>query len=554
MVPSFITAIKLLLFLSESILPSPLQQDGISFSEIRPESGRSIHAPHGVIITQSYSKIRRQGRKGDPDPFAINALQSKLDDDLSKENSIPVSNDFGNDGNSLPTPTTTYNPEEIIPTTIGQDLVSSNIKEYYDYDYDYSNSRANQEKFTVIFVKSSKHNQIPNSDLESGLKNLIGDKLKVFLNEIPAVVQNELNVHDNVLFADVNIAEDNKISGNVFSNSRPLEELEGEDYEEALQVLNKISTLLENIVQVQISNQTEPKRRKIILIINTFPSGGAQKYLDPKFQTELYEALKSPETEISIHLDEKQEVVLQQEYNADLVPIVVTNVIDTDHKTTSGNIYYNSQPLEKIANVEKYDEAFRILTTVNNILESNLIMDEYEYSLDESVESVLESKKILVSLFGNNAPVLQSDILAETISEQLGIETSTLLSPSKFEIDEMLRGFTVPILVNVNLNEANEINAYILYKFIALENLNLPDYDEAVKILSLVKQTVRNEVDLKTIHEEDFITGNSDSDYFLPDNLIESDVDEGSAFDFYSNTEEPSDSIDFGYIEEVAKF
>jgi len=105
MVPSFITAIKLLLFLSESILPSPLQQDGISISEIRPESGRSIHAPHGVIITQSYSKIRRQGRKGDPDPFAINALQSKLDDDLSKENSIPVSNDFGNDGNSLPTPT-----------------------------------------------------------------------------------------------------------------------------------------------------------------------------------------------------------------------------------------------------------------------------------------------------------------------------------------------------------------------------------------------------------------------------------------------------------------
>ena len=46
-------------------------------------------------------------------------------------------------------------------------------------------------------MKSSKHNQILNSDLESGLKNLIGDKLKVFLNEIPAVVQNELNVHDN---------------------------------------------------------------------------------------------------------------------------------------------------------------------------------------------------------------------------------------------------------------------------------------------------------------------------------------------------------------------
>ena len=34
-----------------------LFQDGISFSEIRPESGRRIHAPHGVIITQSYSKV-----------------------------------------------------------------------------------------------------------------------------------------------------------------------------------------------------------------------------------------------------------------------------------------------------------------------------------------------------------------------------------------------------------------------------------------------------------------------------------------------------------------
>merc|ERR1712064_218327 len=187
MIPSFITAIKFLLFLSESILSSPLQQDGISFSEIRPESGRSIDVPHGVIITQGYSKIRRQGRKGDPDPFALNALQSKLDDDLSKENRIPISNDIetDNDDDSLPTstPTSTNVPEEKIPTTLGPDLVSSNRKEYYDYDYDYSNSRANQEKFTVIFVKSSNHNQILNSELESGLRNLIGDNLKVFLNE-----------------------------------------------------------------------------------------------------------------------------------------------------------------------------------------------------------------------------------------------------------------------------------------------------------------------------------------------------------------------------------
>merc|ERR1719232_681170 len=111
---------------------------------------------------------------------------------------------------------------------------------YYDDEDDtvddYDNA-ASEEKHVIVFVKSSDADQVPSvSDLQFELESVIQQNLSVYINEDPSVVQRSLNQYKHVIFVDATV-ESPHISGNVFSDNKPLEILEGEDYEEALEIL-----------------------------------------------------------------------------------------------------------------------------------------------------------------------------------------------------------------------------------------------------------------------------------------------------------------------------
>merc|ERR1712062_587624 len=64
------------------VVPSPLPETDLTLSEFRAEAGRGLEdSPGGVVISASYSKVRRQGRKGDSDPFSLNIIKTGDRDD-----------------------------------------------------------------------------------------------------------------------------------------------------------------------------------------------------------------------------------------------------------------------------------------------------------------------------------------------------------------------------------------------------------------------------------------------------------------------------------------
>merc|ERR1711862_47801 len=195
--------ISTVVFLSATVLSSPFPQNVLTLSEFRSSAARNLDLgkPHGVIISPSYSKIRRQGRKGDPDPFA---------DILAKAG-------VSSETTTLLITTKIYDDEE---TTFDENIIYYNDDENDEYD------NASEEKHVIVFVKSSDADQVPSvSDLQFELESVIQQNLSVYINEDPSVVQRSLNQYKHVIFVDATV-ESPHISGNVFSDNKPLEVLE----------------------------------------------------------------------------------------------------------------------------------------------------------------------------------------------------------------------------------------------------------------------------------------------------------------------------------------
>ena len=448
--------------------------------------------------------------------------------------------------------TKVYDDEQ---TTFDENIIYYNDDENDEYD------NASEEKHVIVFVKSSDADQVPSvSDLQFELESVIQQNLSVYINEDPSVVQRSLNQYKHVIFVDATV-ESPHISGNVFSDNKPLEVLEGEDYEEALGILNHVSAYLEKAVEaIEQKKSVEANKKKIIIMISS------DSAMNEEIKSNLVEALDNIDTEVVVHVNAPQEV-LKQEYLTQAVPILVTPIINRNQKSISGNVYYNSQPLENIADLEKYNEAFRILTTVNSLLETNV--NQKEATIPEPVEertteTVPDSKKIVINLVSDETLVnrLPTEDITNEISSIAEIRTVLLLNPVDEDIQEELRGYTVPIVVNMNIGLNLDLVANVNYRNQHLEDLALEQFDEAVKILSVAKTIV--EKNLEYIIQENLIQEPSqdsetnilnddiDNEYFLSDDLIE--MDEGSGNDQIDITEEPSDQIDFGFIQEVTYF
>ena len=480
--------------------------------------------------------------------------------------------------------TTTINPfNNVTPTSTERSstekLLETNVYYYDDneYDQDYlgvieeSIDRISEEKHVIIFVKTQQENSVltPN-DLQYGLVGVVDYDMTIFINDEPAVVQQTINSYDNVIFVDANIDSERRISGNVFSDSKPLEDLEGEDYEEALSVLNQVSSILEgSIASHSVTTTTQSAivdivnvPRKIIIMI-TSPVSIIKEDVETVLRNELLDA----DTEVVVHVNSPQEV-LQLEYQTKAVPILVTPVIDRDLKSVSGNIYYNSEPLENIRDQEKYDEAFQILSSVIKLLEANVKNgasneDNLPYEEISQNQIIEETKKILIAINTQETILnrINKNRLTFEVSNQENAETVVLFNPSKDVIQQQLDGYAVPILINLEVDKSLQMYETILYRYQPIENLNADDYDKAIRLLTMVKSSVQT--DLQILVQEEAEDQSFDSygerenivasEFILADYEVE-DLDEGSGSQEISGTDNPSKNLDFGFIQEITSF
>ena len=454
---------------------------------------------------------------------------------------------------------------------------------YYDdedYDKDYSYTvpieqtieGKSEEKHVIIYLKTQQENSFltPN-DLEYGLQGIVDYNMTIFINDEPSVVQQTINSFGNVIFVDANIDSERRISGNVFSDSKPLEDLEGEDYEEALSVLNQVSSILEESMASYAFTSTTQSAiadivnvpRKIIIMITSPVS-----IIKEDVETVLRNELSDTDTEVVVHINAAQEV-LQQEYQTRAVPILVTPVIDRDLKSVSGNIYYSSEPLENIKDQEKYDEALQILSTVTRLLEatakkSSENEDNLSYEEISQNKIIKETKKILIAINLQEAMIekINRNQLIYEVSNQENAEVSVLFNPDKELIQQQLDGYTVPIEINLVIMDSLQMDATILFKYQPLENLDADNYEKAVRILTLVKTIVLTDLE-NLAQEEDVNQGTIDlygereniiaSEFLLADYEVD-ELEEGSGSDETHGTDNPSKNLDFGFIQEISSF
>eukprot|EP00092_Neocalanus_flemingeri_P080777 GFUD01100804.1.p1 GENE.GFUD01100804.1~~GFUD01100804.1.p1 ORF type:complete len:713 (-),score=236.27 GFUD01100804.1:6-2144(-) len=547
-----------LLLLSVLATPShavPLPQKQLTLSQFRADGKRSLEPINNfVIISSSYRQVRRQGRKGESLPIQFPTLKVRDPNELNFAAKLLEHEDSGpvfENSNSLSTEdieskireinvafeaeteapgvAQTTKKEEIIESLEELELLSTiepedeNVSEDVDKepeeflteDFEHEEETIIRNvKRVVVSIKTLEQNEnIKEGNIKDELEKITELETAVYLNEGDSVIKNEFSKPGHLIFVDVRIDNENRISGNVFSDGRPLEELEGANYEEALNILNKVSELLdENLAFVGIEEEEAViLNKKIIVAINT------AVFIDDQTTGKIKDSFEEVGTETAVYVNAPEDVI-RKEFSNPILPIFVSISIDPEN-TVGGNVYYNSVPLENLIEPEA-GEAYEILVTVKLILEESIAMQlqmqmkeiEDSLSVETPIQEAPASKKVVISLKSNLVLTeAESAQLSSWISSQIEIDSILLVNRPTEIVQDELRGPTVPILLDMKIDEDFQLSGNIFYNYQPLENLNGQAFDEAMNILTVVKGTLTEMVNRQV--QDKAATGEKASEY-----------------------------------------
>ena len=276
-------------------------------------------------------KVRRQGRKGDSDPFSLNIINTGDRDE-----------------------------KDVVDSEEAGAAVTSQIE---DYQSETSTAAVEGPRRILIFLKSQQAIIFDQSLLKFDLEYELGGEVTVFVNQDQHVIKEIVQSNQKSIILNLSLGENNKdITGSIFSEGIPLENLEGDQFEEALTILNTTRVLLDQILEKESSSQSE---KKIIVLINSVMAiPGEVRVL---MKTKLEERFLPTQTVVLVN--EPQQLV-NEEYRSVPVPILVSITVDNDTSKLAGNLYYGSQSLESIQDEAKRNEALEILGIVTSVLES----------------------------------------------------------------------------------------------------------------------------------------------------------------------------------------
>lgn len=335
--------------------------------------------PGGVVISPSYSKVRRQGRKGDSDPFSLNIINTGDTGDREVEDVVQSEE--------------TKSEEEFA-------AVTSQIE---DYQRETTTAAVKGPRRILIFLKTQQPIMFDHSVLKFDLEKEVGGDVTVFVNQDQYVINEILQANQKSIILNLSLGQNKKdITGNIFSEGISLENLEGDQFEEALTILNTTRFLLDKILVSSQPVESNKLDKKIIVLINSvMPISGEVRTL---MKTKLEERFQP--TQSVVLVNEPQQVV-NEEYSSVRVPILVSITVDNDTSKLAGNLYYGSQSLESIQDEARRNEALEILGIVTSVLESDfqshrtttinyqpkpeLNFYEYEFSA-ESVDNKLQGE------------------------------------------------------------------------------------------------------------------------------------------------------------------
>jgi len=501
----------------------PLPQKQLTLSQFRAEGSRSLEPiSNFVIISPSYRQVRRQGRKGESLPIKFPTLKVRDPNELNvatnreqQEDSGPV---FGS-GNSLATEDIESKIREInasieteVPKVLSTTEKEVSIESQEDLEVtslpntlveNVLDELASEEvvadpiKRIVVSIKTFDQNEYLEEELiKNQLENLSELDTSVYINELDTILQSEFNKPGHLIYVDAKVDDEKRISGNVFSAGRPLENLESLEYEEALSILNKVSQIIDE--SLALANIEEEKSvilsKKIIVAIRT------AVFIDEESIVKIKDSLEEAAIETAVFVNAPEEVI-RNEFANPILPIFVSISIDIDN-LVGGNVYYNSVPLEDLIAPES-EEASDILITVKDILEESILVqiqkqaELAQSSISEQVpiQEAVKSKKVVISLKSNLILTEEESAeLSRQISSQIGIGSILLVNRPTEVIQEQLRGPTVPILLDMKIDQEYQLSGNIFYNYQPAENLNGQDFDEAMNILAVVKEALTEKI------------------------------------------------------------
>jgi len=510
---------------------APLPQS-LTLKEFRSEGSRSLEPINNfVMISPSYRKVRRQGRKGESLPIKFPTLKVRDPNEINfatnKEPESETGPVFANSNNletedielkikDINKSIKTKVPETITTTeavTTQQEIThestdswevstlsTNNMEEPSNAVFEEEVSTEGildvaPKKRIVLSIKTvHQFEDINEESIRSMLEKLSGYESNVFLNQEDTVIQEEFNNPGHIIFVDAKVDSENKISGNVFSAGKPLENLDGLEYDEALSVLNNVSQILEGMIASSKIKESSVINlaKKIIVAIRT------AVFISEETIVKIKDSLDEADVETVVFINAPEEVI-RNEFATPILPIFVSVSVDGDNQV-SGNVYHNSVPLENL-NPPEYEEASDILVTVTDTLKEDLSLQNIPQEVQAPIiadEEVIKSKKVVISLKSSLMITdEESSLLSSHITSRVEIPSILLVNRPIDMIQAELRGPAVPILLDMNIDQEYQLSGNILYNFQPLENIAAEEFDEAVNILTVVKEALSELINRK---------------------------------------------------------
>merc|ERR1719431_1459340 len=112
----------------------------------------------------------------------------------------------------------------------------------------------------------------------------------------------------------------------------------------------------------------------------------------------------------------------------------------------------------------------------------------------------MKPKKVVISL---KSSLLiseeESALLSSHISNRVKIPSILLVNNPTDRIQAELSGPVVPILQDMNIDQEYQLSGNIFYNYQPLENIGGEQLDEAVNILTVVKETLTNRINKELV-------------------------------------------------------